>query len=342
MGDTASPLHLLSTRVRPAHLALVGALVVGWTAGRAARAPDVPVDDQVDDAEELSNEPAEVVEPPRAPTRPPTRRIRGLRRVALMTGIAFGVLLLSGAGISIGPSDAGVTLLTQEGLAPKAHRVAIRKRPVERRADTGRLSGLRHLQAAGIAGRGFGQSEVVVRSVARKVQTTAQARPSANASPFEQFVSALGPDTLFAGLEASRDSLQREVLNDSRIQIYPAGRADVSSGKLDVRILALLVYLAQAHGSVTVSCLISGHSLYVHGRPGVVSAHIFGRAVDISAVGGIPILGNQQPGGITDVTVRELIALPPPLQPAQVISLLSLSGPSFALPDHANHIHVGY
>jgi hypothetical protein len=64
--------------------------------------------------------------------------------------------------------------------------------------------------------------------------------------------------------------------------------------------------------------------------------------VDISAVAGIPIAGHQQPGGITEQTVRRLLALPDWLRPKQVISLLSLGGPSFALPDHWNHIHVGY
>ena len=33
---------------------------------------------------------------------------------------------------------------------------------------------------------------------------------------------------------------------------------------------------------------------------------------------------------------------PSALQPSQVISLLDLSGPSFRLPDHGDHLHVGY
>jgi hypothetical protein len=111
---------------------------------------------------------------------------------------------------------------------------------------------------------------------------------------------------------------------------------------VDVRVLAIIEYLAQANGSVSVSCLISGHSLYVHGRPGVVSAHIYGRAVDISAVGGTPILGHQGSGTITERAIREILALPASVEPLQVISLMTLGGPSFALPDHYNHIHIGY
>jgi hypothetical protein len=126
------------------------------------------------------------------------------------------------------------------------------------------------------------------------------------------------------------------------VQIYPAGRGDVSSGRVDVRVLAMIEYLAQANGEVSVSCLISGHSLYVAGRPGVVSAHIYGRAVDISAVGNVAILGHQGPGTVTERTIEQILALPSSVEPKQVISLMTLGGPSFALADHYNHIHIGY
>jgi hypothetical protein len=151
---------------------------------------------------------------------------------------------------------------------------------------------------------------------------------------------AVGLRTLVRGLVASKHALQDRVLADHRISIYAGGRSDVAAGRVDVRVLALLRYLAQAHGQVTVSCLISGHGLYA--RPGVVSAHIYGLAVDISALGGVSIYGNQQPGGVTEKAVRNILLLPVELRPKQVISLLGLGGPSFALADHYDHIHVGY
>jgi hypothetical protein len=105
-------------------------------------------------------------------------------------------------------------------------------------------------------------------------------------------------------------------------------------------VIAVIAYLRETFGSVTVSCLITGHGLYA--RPGVISAHIYGRAVDIAAVGGTSIFGNQEPGGITEKAVRAILLLPSELQPQQVISLLGLGGPSFPLADHFDHIHVGY
>jgi hypothetical protein len=101
-----------------------------------------------------------------------------------------------------------------------------------------------------------------------------------------------------------------------------------------------MLYLADTYHSVTASCLISGHRLFA--RPGVVSAHIYGRAVDIAALDGVSIYGHQEPGGITEQAVRSLLLLPPEMMPAQIISLLGLGGPSFPLANHYDHIHVGY
>ncbi|MBA2332828.1 MAG: hypothetical protein H0V94_08580 [Actinobacteria bacterium] len=151
---------------------------------------------------------------------------------------------------------------------------------------------------------------------------------------------AVGFESLVTGLEQSKERLVKRLLADERISIYGAGRVDLAAGLIDVRIVVLLSYLAERHGSVTVSSLFSGHRRFA--RAGVVSAHVFGHAVDIAAVGGSSIVGNQQPGGLTEATVRSVLLLPAELQPQQVISLLGLGGPSFPLADHADHIHVGY
>jgi hypothetical protein len=151
---------------------------------------------------------------------------------------------------------------------------------------------------------------------------------------------AMGLKALVRGYEWAKPSLSRRILNDPRISIYPGGRSDIQAGRVNVRVLALIAYLAEAHGQVTVSCLISGHRLYA--RPGVVSAHIYGLAADISALGGTSIFGHQQPGSVTEHAVRNILLLPAELQPRQVISLIGMGGPSFPLANHDDHIHVGY
>jgi hypothetical protein len=151
---------------------------------------------------------------------------------------------------------------------------------------------------------------------------------------------AVGLKALVKGLEWAKPSLSKRILNDKRISIYPGGRADIQANRVNVRIIALIAYLAEAHGQVTVSCLISGHRLYA--RPGVISAHIYGLAADISSLGGLSIMGNSAPGGMTEEGVRNILMLPSELQPRQVISLLGMGGPSFPMGNHDDHIHVGF
>jgi hypothetical protein len=151
---------------------------------------------------------------------------------------------------------------------------------------------------------------------------------------------AVGLRALVNGLNAEKTRLGEKVLNDPRVSVYAGGRGDIESGRVNVRVLAVIEYFADSFGQVTVSCLISGHRLYA--RPGVISAHIYGLAADISEVGGTPIFGHQQPGGVTERAVRDLLLLPSELMPKQVISLLGLGGPSFPLANHYDHIHIGY
>jgi hypothetical protein len=151
---------------------------------------------------------------------------------------------------------------------------------------------------------------------------------------------AVGLNALVVGLENAKTSLEQRLLNDPLISIYPGGRDDIAKDKVDVRVLATISYLRQSFGQVTVSSLISGHRLYA--RPGVISAHVFGHAVDISGLGDTSILGHQQPGGLTEQAVHDILLLPGEVMPKQVISLLGLGGPSFPLADHYNHIHIGW
>ncbi len=138
----------------------------------------------------------------------------------------------------------------------------------------------------------------------------------------------------------SKASLMQRVLADPRISIYECGRRDIETGQIDRRTLAMLEYLVAKGYRLTVTSLKCGHSYYTAG--GSVSAHSYGAAVDIAAVNGIPILGNQGPGSITESVLRDLMALQGTMRPAQLISLMELGPPTFALGDHADHIHVGY
>jgi hypothetical protein len=145
---------------------------------------------------------------------------------------------------------------------------------------------------------------------------------------------------LVTGLEAAKPRLERKVLRDPRISIYPGGRVDIGLHHVDVRVIVLIRYLRVTFGEVSITSLVSGHRYYA--RPGVVSAHMYGLAVDVAVLGGVPIAGHQEPGDVTEKAVEAILLLPAELQPQQIISLLGLGGPSFPLADHYDHIHVGF
>ena len=83
-----------------------------------------------------------------------------------------------------------------------------------------------------------------------------------------------------------------------------------------------------------------GHGYYT--ASGNVSHHSSGNAVDIAKINGVPILGHQDPGGITEQSVKSLLRLQGTVAPDQIISLLEMGGQTISMADHADHIHVGF
>ncbi len=140
----------------------------------------------------------------------------------------------------------------------------------------------------------------------------------------------------------SKDTLIQRVAANPRIETYTCGKRDIEAGVVDRRVLATLEFLASSGLKPTITSLRCGHGLYTAG--GNVSAHSSGNAVDIAKINGIPIMGNQGAGSITDITVRRLLSLQGTMKPAQIITLMNYEGAdnTMAMGDHADHIHVGF
>jgi murein DD-endopeptidase MepM/ murein hydrolase activator NlpD len=140
----------------------------------------------------------------------------------------------------------------------------------------------------------------------------------------------------------SKDNLIQRVLANPRIETYSCGRRDIAAGIVDRRVLATLEFLASSGLKPTITSLQCGHGFYT--TSGNVSAHSSGNAVDIAKINGIPIMGNQGAGSITDITVRRLLTLQGTMKPAQIITLMTYDGTdnTLAMSDHADHIHVGF
>jgi len=157
--------------------------------------------------------------------------------------------------------------------------------------------------------------------------------------------SALRPGGSSVGriLLQSKDRLIRRVLTSPDIKVHECGQRDIAAGLIDRRVLATLAFLDQEGLDPTVTSLQCGRI----GRltsSGNVSEHETGTAVDIAAINGVPILGHQDGGSVTEQAIRKLLTLQGTMKPHQIISLLSVPGTdnTLALPDHADHIHVGW
>jgi hypothetical protein len=159
---------------------------------------------------------------------------------------------------------------------------------------------------------------------------------AAGKNPFD------GTATASQVLLMSKGQLIQRTLNDPHLSIYSCGREDIRSGIIDRRILATMEYLVARGYDLTITSLECGHSVMT--TSGNVSEHSIGSAMDIAAINGQPVLGNQGPGTLADSLVRDLIQLQGSMKPHQIISLMDYfnADNTFAMADHDDHVHVGF
>ena len=139
----------------------------------------------------------------------------------------------------------------------------------------------------------------------------------------------------------SKEALQRRVLADEGIELPDCDRIEIRAGQIDRRLLAAVAYLSEQGFRLTITSMLCGRygSITTSGN---VSNHSFGNAVDIAMINGVPVLGHQGPGTLTHELLEAVLRLQGTLVPDELISLEDLGGPSFAMGDHADHVHIGY
>jgi hypothetical protein len=115
---------------------------------------------------------------------------------------------------------------------------------------------------------------------------------------------------------------------------------DLTTDAIDPRIVGLIGAITQEH-QLTISALRSDHSEYT--ASGYVSNHFFGRAMDIAAVDGVSCTDTAVDAPCANLA-RTLAYLPAPAHPTELIYCFDVDGPgpAFALPDHCDHVHVGF
>jgi hypothetical protein len=138
-----------------------------------------------------------------------------------------------------------------------------------------------------------------------------------------------------------KEALQRRVLADERLELPVCDRIEIRGGQIDRRLLATLAYLSEQGFRLTITSMLCGRygSITTSGN---ISNHSYGNAVDIAAINGMPVLGNQGPGTLTEALLKTVLRLQGTLVPDELISLQDFGGPSFAMADHSDHVHIGW
>src|SRR4029453_17721363 len=117
-----------------------------------------------------------------------------------------------------------------------------------------------------------------------------------------------------------KEALQRRVVDDPRVELYGCGERDIKAGTIDRRVLATLEFLSASGLKPAITSLQCGHSQRT--TSGNISEHSTGDAVDIAKINGIPIMGHQGPGSVTDIAVKRLLTLQGTMKPHQIITLM--------------------
>jgi len=134
------------------------------------------------------------------------------------------------------------------------------------------------------------------------------------------------------------------LLAHPNVTIYTGGRDDLAAGRVDPRVISVLLALARDH-TIAVTSLITGHPRCAvngqpHGPDCAVSNHYLGRAADIAVLDGTPISA-RHPEVVA--VMDQLAALPPPVRPDEIGGPIDTGQPGvFTNSFHADHIHFGW
>ena len=143
------------------------------------------------------------------------------------------------------------------------------------------------------------------------------------------------------------DAVVDALLAEPGLTLSPLARQDLADGRVNPQLTRLLLAATRRH-TLSVSTLVSGHSLCVDGgnvppcEQSSVSMHIYGRAVDITAVDGEPVSADSVRAW--DL-LGYLVSLPTGQRPNEIgvpwRALDQLSG-IFSDADHDHHLHVAF
>ncbi|MDA2813438.1 hypothetical protein O4J56_22520 [Nocardiopsis sp. RSe5-2] len=132
-----------------------------------------------------------------------------------------------------------------------------------------------------------------------------------------------------------------EVLASERITLPDSARGDITSGRIDERVLRMMLDLA-FEAPISVAVLATGHPDNVFGSSSV-SNHTQGRAVDIWAVDGATVSDQRLVGERGPVrTLMELALEKGATEVGGPWALSTPDGAAFTDTVHEDHLHIGF
>jgi hypothetical protein len=126
------------------------------------------------------------------------------------------------------------------------------------------------------------------------------------------------------------------LLDHPNVTIYADGRADLTAGRVDGRVVAVLLALARDH-TITVTSLVTGQA---HGPGCAVSNHWLGRGADVAVLDGIAVSASHPS---VAAVMDQLASLPSPYRPDEIGGPIDTGQAGvFTNTYHADHIHIGW
>ena len=127
------------------------------------------------------------------------------------------------------------------------------------------------------------------------------------------------------------------LLDNPNLELPAPARADLASGRVDPRLVAILTELTKEH-RLGLSVIITGHDQF--SSSGSVSNHYVGRGIDIASVDGEIV----RPSSIASRELAEaLVDLPESIRPTEVGTPWAINAPGFFTDGgHQDHLHVAF
>lgn len=145
----------------------------------------------------------------------------------------------------------------------------------------------------------------------------------------------VGTFTYISNVEEAKNN----ILTSGKVSFDPSALDDIKNNKADGRVILLIDAISKQH-TIYISSIKSNHSKYVAGT-NRVSLHYLGKAFDIAAVDGIPVISQRYIGSPAFKVAKSLVTSSSQLGIEEVGSPWDLGGISFTDEGHQNHIHVG-